>query len=62
MKRMIPIFLVGVIAMSLVLSTERFSEAVYHCGGEDFGNLGGNVKEFAKNIKDFLPDFEKLVL
>jgi len=43
------------------LSEEIFSGTVYHCGGEDFGNLGGNVRGFAQDIKEIVPDVKKLI-
>ena len=43
------------------LSEEIFSGTVYHCGGKDFGNLGGNVRGFAQDIKEIVPDVKKLV-
>ncbi|MFC1857700.1 hypothetical protein ACFL9U_06675 [Thermodesulfobacteriota bacterium] len=43
------------------LSGEIFSGTVYQCEGKDFGNLGGNVKGFAQDIKELVPDIEKLI-
>jgi hypothetical protein len=43
------------------LSEEIFSGTVYHCGGKDFGNLGGNVSGFVQDIKEIVPDIKKLV-
>ena len=43
------------------LFEEIFSGTVYHCGGKDFGNLGGDVKGFARDIKKMVPGFKKLV-
>ena len=43
------------------LSEEIFSGTVYHCGGKDFGNLGGNVRGFAQDIKEIVPNIKKLV-
>jgi hypothetical protein len=43
------------------LSEKIFSGTVYHCGGKDFGNLGGNVRGFAQEIKEIVPDIKKLV-
>ena len=42
------------------LSGEIFSGSVYHCGGKDFGNLGGNVKRFAQDIEEIVPEVKKL--
>lgn len=38
-----------------------FTGTVYHCGGEDFGDLGGDVKSFADDVKRLVPDLEKLL-
>ncbi|UCD88616.1 MAG: hypothetical protein JSW04_09075, partial [Desulfobacterales bacterium] len=43
------------------LSQEIFSGTVYHCGGKNFGNLGGNVKRFAQDISEIVPDVKKLI-
>ena len=43
------------------LSKEIFSGTVYHCGGKDFGNLGGNVKRFAQDLREIVPDVKKLI-
>jgi hypothetical protein len=43
------------------LSKEIFSGTVYHCGGKHFGNLGGNVKRFAQDIRKIVPDVKKLI-
>ena len=40
---------------------ELFSGTVYHCGGKDSGNLGGDVKSFADDIKRLVPDLEELL-
>ncbi len=38
-----------------------FTGTVYHCGGEDFGDLGGDVKSFADDVRRLVPDLEKLL-
>ena len=43
------------------LSGGIFSGTVYQCEGKDFGNLGGNVKGFAQDIKKLVPDIKKLI-
>jgi len=37
---------------------ELFSESVYHCGGEDTGNLCGDVTNFANDVKSLVPNLE----
>ena len=39
-----------------------FSGSVYHCGGKDTGNLCGDIAGFADDIKNLVPDLEKLLL
>lgn len=39
-----------------------FSGSIYHCGGKDTGNLCGDVNHFAKDVKQLIPDLEKLLL
>ena len=34
---------------------EIFSGTVYHCGGIDSGNLGGDIKSFANDVKNLIP-------
>ena len=41
--------------------SEIFSAYVYHCGGVDSGNLGGNIKDFADDIKKLIPKLHKLL-
>ncbi|MFH1829657.1 MAG: hypothetical protein ABH871_02620 [Pseudomonadota bacterium] len=41
---------------------EIFSGTVYHCGGIDSGNLGGDIKSFAEDVKKLIkkwPDTKK---
>jgi len=40
---------------------EIFSASLYHCGGIDSGNLGGNVKQFADDIKKLIPSLSDLL-
>jgi hypothetical protein len=40
---------------------EIFSASVYHCGGKDFGNLSGNIKDLVSAIKKLVPDLDKLL-
>lgn len=40
---------------------EIFAGSVYHCGGIDSGNLGGNVKNFVEKIKILIPKLQKLL-
>jgi hypothetical protein len=41
---------------------EIFSGSVYHCGGEDTGNLCGDIGSFADDVKKLVPNLEKLLL
>ena len=41
---------------------EKFSGMVYHCGGKDTGNLCGDIASFADDVKNLVPDLEKLLL
>ena len=41
---------------------ELFSGSVYHCGGKDTGNLCGDIKSFADNVKNLVPNLDKLLL
>lgn len=38
-----------------------FYGTVYHCGGKDSGDLAGDVKRFADDVKGLVPDLEKLL-
>ena len=40
---------------------EIFSGSVYHCGGEDTGNLCGDVTIFADDVKNLVPNLEELL-
>lgn len=40
---------------------EMFSGSVYHCGGNDTGNLCGNIKHFVDDVKKMVPDIKKLL-
>ena len=40
---------------------EVFSATVYHCGGRDSGNLGGDVKGFADDVRELTPDLAELL-
>ncbi len=40
---------------------ELFSGTVYHCGGRDTGNLGGDVKGFADVVRRLVPNLEDLL-
>ncbi|MBC8373388.1 MAG: hypothetical protein H8E53_07335 [Planctomycetes bacterium] len=40
---------------------ELFSGTVYHCGGKDTGNLGGDISSFAEDVKSLAPDLDKLL-
>ena len=40
---------------------EVFSGRVYHCGGEEYGDLCGDVSAFAEGVKKNVPDLNKLV-
>ena len=39
---------------------EIFSGTVYHCGGIDFGNLGGDIKNFAYDVKKLIPKWPNI--
>jgi hypothetical protein len=41
--------------------TSVLSGYVGHCGGQDTGNLYGDVPAFAKSLKALIPDFASLV-
>ena len=41
---------------------EIFSGAVYHCGGKDTGNLCGDITSFADDVKNLVPNLDKLFL
>jgi len=38
-----------------------FSGYIYHCGGKDFGDMKGKVKEFANEIKVLIPELDSLL-
>lgn len=40
---------------------EVFSGQVYRCGGEDYGNMCGDISAFAEVVKMLVSDFEELV-
>ena len=40
---------------------EIFFGSVYHCGGEDTGNLCGNITNFANDVKNLIPNLENLL-
>ncbi len=40
---------------------EIFSGSVYHCGGKDTGNLGGDITGFADDAKKLVPDLKHLL-
>ena len=40
---------------------EIFSGSVYHCGGKDTGNLCGDITSFAADVKNLVPNLEKLL-
>ena len=41
---------------------KMFSGSVYHCGGKDTGNLCGDITSFADDVKNLVPNFDKLLL
>ena len=41
---------------------EIFSGSVYHCGGKDTGNLCGDIKSFADDVKRLVPNLDRLLL
>ena len=41
---------------------ELFSGSVYHCGGRDSGNLGGDVRGFAEEVRKLIPDLGELLI
>ncbi|MFC1885235.1 hypothetical protein ACFL2O_10745 [Thermodesulfobacteriota bacterium] len=41
---------------------KMFSGSIYHCGGKDTGNLCGDVTRFANDVKQMIPDLDKLLL
>ncbi len=40
---------------------EIFNGIIYHCGGKDFGNMRGNIKNFAEDLVRLIPNFKKLL-
>lgn len=40
---------------------EIFSGSVDHCGGKDTGNLCGDITGFAEDVRNLVPDLEKLL-
>ncbi|OQY04170.1 MAG: hypothetical protein B6I22_10135 [Desulfobacteraceae bacterium 4572_123] len=40
---------------------EIISGTVYHCGGKDTGNLKGDIRAFADDVKKLVPDLDKLL-
>jgi len=41
--------------------SEVFSGSVYYCGGEDYGDLCGNIENVSKKMKGLFPNFSILV-
>jgi len=41
---------------------KMFSGSIHHCGGKDTGTLSGDVTRFANDVKQLIPDLEKLLL
>jgi len=41
---------------------EIFSGSVYHCGGKDTGNLCGDITSFADDVKNLVPNLDKLLV
>ena len=39
-----------------------FTGSIYHCGGKDTANLCGDVTRFVNDVKQLIPDLEKLLL
>lgn len=37
-----------------------FSGRVYHCGGDDFGNLGGDLEAAADAVRGLVPNLDQL--
>ena len=43
-------------------STEvLFSGSVYHCGGQDYGNMKGEIKSFANEMRALIVDLDSLL-
>lgn len=40
---------------------EIFSGSIYHCGGQDFGDLCGDTKSFAFELKKYITDIDSLL-
>lgn len=38
-----------------------FSASVYHCGNKDYGDLKGDIKNVAQEIKSLIPNFSELL-
>ena len=41
---------------------EIFSGSVYHCGGKDTGNLCGDITSFADDVKNLVPNLDRLLV
>lgn len=42
-------------------TNETFSGTVYHCGGQDTGNLCGDIGGFAEDVKKLVPNLKELL-
>ncbi len=40
---------------------ELFSGTVYHCGGNDYGDLSGDINRLAEEIKNFVPGMDDML-
>ena len=38
-----------------------FSGSVYHCGGTDMGDLGGDIDAFVTEFKNLTPEVDKML-
>lgn len=43
-------------------TNETFSGTVYHCGGQDTGNLCGDIGGFAEEVKKLVPNLKELLI
>jgi len=42
-------------------SSELFAASVYHCAGQDSGNLCGDLRGFAEAIENLIPNLDELI-
>ena len=40
---------------------KMFSGYVYHCGGDDYGDMKGEIRGFGKDVRKLIPDLDSLL-